>query len=81
GSAGPARTGRRPWRGRSCGATAFVRAFDRAARLQTGLAGRGYDGTLRVLVPDVRVDRRFLAATAALLATVVALTRMLEGLL
>ncbi|MEU7569018.1 cobalt ECF transporter T component CbiQ [Streptomyces fradiae] len=62
-------------------ATAFVRAFDRAARLQTGLAGRGYDGTLRVLVPGARVDRRFLAATAALLAAVVALTLVLEGAL
>lgn len=60
------------------GATAFVRAFDRAARLQAGLAGRGYDGTLRVLVPDARVDRRFLAATAALLAALVALTLVLE---
>ncbi|MFG3496611.1 cobalt ECF transporter T component CbiQ [Streptomyces sp. NPDC047886] len=63
------------------GATAFVRAFDRAARLQTGLAGRGYDGTLRVLVPEARVDRRFLAATAALLAGVVAGTLVLERLL
>ncbi|MER7112029.1 cobalt ECF transporter T component CbiQ [Streptomyces sp. NPDC000229] len=63
------------------GATAFVRAFDRAARLQTGLAGRGYDGTLRVLVPHVAVSRRFLGATAALLAGLVALTFVLERLL
>ncbi|WP_424211674.1 cobalt ECF transporter T component CbiQ [Streptomyces sp. BI20] len=47
-------------------ATAFVRAFDRAARLQVGLAGRGYDGTLRVLVPESRVSWRFLAATVVL---------------
>lgn len=72
-------TGRAAWRSAAgLGATAFVRAFDRAARLQTGLAGRGYDGTLRVLVPEARVDRRFLAATAALLAAVVALTLVLE---
>ncbi|OKK03626.1 cobalt transporter [Streptomyces sp. CB03234] len=63
------------------GATAFVRAFDRAARLQTGLAGRGYDGTLRVLVPQVAVSGRFLGASAALLAGLVALTLVLERFL
>ncbi|MFJ6632849.1 cobalt ECF transporter T component CbiQ [Streptomyces sp. NPDC091376] len=60
------------------GATAFVRAFDRAQRLHTGLAGRGYDGTLRVLVPRATVSARFLAATAGLLAGIVALTFVLE---
>ncbi|MCX4511002.1 MULTISPECIES: cobalt ECF transporter T component CbiQ [Streptomyces] len=60
------------------GATAFVRAFDRAQRLHTGLAGRGYDGTLRVLVPQATVSARFLAATAGLLAGIVALTFVLE---
>jgi cobalt/nickel transport system permease protein len=60
------------------GATAFVRAFDRAARLQDGLAGRGYDGTLRVLVPEARVSVRFTAVSVALLATVAALTFVLE---
>ncbi|WP_351224616.1 cobalt ECF transporter T component CbiQ [Streptomyces sp. NPDC002133] len=60
------------------GATAFVRAFDRAQRLQTGLAGRGYDGTLRVLVPQASVSARFLAATGGLLAGIVALTLVLE---
>ncbi|MFE0096174.1 cobalt ECF transporter T component CbiQ [Streptomyces sp. NPDC059015] len=59
-------------------ATAFVRAFDRAQRLQAGLAGRGYDGTLRVLVPPSTVSARFLAATAGLLAGIVALTLVLE---
>ncbi|MET9802258.1 cobalt ECF transporter T component CbiQ [Streptomyces sp. NPDC006368] len=63
------------------GATAFVRAFDRAARLQTGLAGRGYDGTLRVLVPGAAVDRRFLGLTGALLTGLVALTLVLERFL
>ncbi len=61
------------------GATAFVRAFDRAARLQTGLAGRGYDGTLRVLVPEARVSVRFTMASAALLAAVAALTLVLDS--
>ncbi|MFF7447885.1 MULTISPECIES: cobalt ECF transporter T component CbiQ [unclassified Streptomyces] len=60
------------------GATAFVRAFSRAARLQDGLAGRGYDGTLRVLVPEARVSVRFTAASVALLVAVAALTLVLE---
>ncbi|MEU0303313.1 cobalt ECF transporter T component CbiQ [Streptomyces sp. NPDC006175] len=60
------------------GATAFVRAFDRAARLQAGLAGRGYDGTLRVLVPDARVSGRFVAMSITLLAALAALTFVLE---
>ncbi|MFJ7987352.1 cobalt ECF transporter T component CbiQ [Streptomyces sp. NPDC096351] len=63
------------------GATAFVRAFDRAQRLQSGLAGRGYDGTLRVLVPARAVSRPFLAATGGLLAALVAVTLVLERLL
>ncbi|MEU1055026.1 cobalt ECF transporter T component CbiQ [Streptomyces sp. NPDC005876] len=61
------------------GATAFVRAFDRAVRLQAGLAGRGYDGTLRVLVPEARVSVRFTAASLALLCALAALTHVLEG--
>lgn len=63
------------------GATAFVRAFDRASRLQAGLAGRGYDGTLRVLVPEARVSRRFVAASAVLLLALAALTLVLERFL
>ncbi|MDQ0579496.1 cobalt ECF transporter T component CbiQ [Streptomyces rishiriensis] len=63
------------------GATAFVRAFDRAARLQDGLAGRGYDGTLRVLVPEARFSVRFAAASAALFAALVALTFVLRSVL
>lgn len=60
------------------GATAFVRAFDRAAKLQAGLAGRGYDGTLRVLVPEARVSPRFVAVSVAVLATLSVLTLALE---
>lgn len=63
------------------GATAFVRAFDRASRLQAGLAGRGYDGTLRVLVPEARISRRFLTASAVLLTGLAVLTLVLERLL
>lgn len=65
----------------SLGATTFVRAFDRAQRLQSGLAGRGYDGTLRVLVPGCVLSRRFLAATGALLVGLVVLTLVLERFL
>ncbi|MFF2727933.1 cobalt ECF transporter T component CbiQ [Streptomyces sp. NPDC058008] len=60
------------------GATAFIRAFDRAARLQSGLAGRGYDGTLRVLVPEARVSVRFVAVSLTLLVALTALTFALE---
>lgn len=63
------------------GAAAFVKAFDQAGRLQRGLAGRGYDGTLRVLPPDNRVSGRFVLASLALLATIAALTHVLERLL
>ncbi|WP_330332749.1 cobalt ECF transporter T component CbiQ [Streptomyces sp. NBC_00536] len=59
-------------------ATAFVRAFDRASRLQSGLAGRGYDGTLRVLVPRSTLSWRFLAASGALLAALTAATLTLK---
>ncbi|MEV7519872.1 cobalt ECF transporter T component CbiQ [Streptomyces sp. NPDC091371] len=61
-------------------ATSFVRAFDRAGRLQAGLAGRGYDGTLRVLVPQTTLSWRFLAWSAALLAALVAVTLVLKEL-
>ncbi|MFD7555663.1 MULTISPECIES: cobalt ECF transporter T component CbiQ [unclassified Streptomyces] len=61
-------------------ATSFVRAFDRAARLQSGLAGRGYDGSLRVLVPEAALSWRFLAASAALLSALVAVTLVLKEL-
>ncbi|MGW6688497.1 cobalt ECF transporter T component CbiQ [Streptomyces sp. NPDC054961] len=61
-------------------ATSFVRAFDRAAKLQAGLAGRGYDGALRVLVPESALSWRFLAGTAGLLAALITLTLTLKGL-
>ncbi|WP_411101784.1 cobalt ECF transporter T component CbiQ [Streptomyces sp. cmx-4-9] len=61
-------------------ATSFVRAFDRAGRLQEGLAGRGYDGALRVLVPEATVSWRFLTATAALLTVLVGTTLAVKEL-
>jgi cobalt/nickel transport system permease protein len=59
---------------RSSGALAaavLTRSWDRARRLQEGLAGRGMDSGLRVL-PEVRPSSRlFLAATVAGLAGIV----------
>jgi cobalt/nickel transport system permease protein len=71
-----ARLGYRSWRTtyRSLagqGAAIFVRAFDRARRLEEGLALRGYDGSLRVRVETLPLSPRFVAATLALLAAVV----------
>ncbi|NJQ01658.1 cobalt ECF transporter T component CbiQ [Streptomyces zingiberis] len=63
------------------GATVFLRAFARAARMQAGLAGRGYDGTLRVLVSGAPVSRPFLAGSLLLLAALAAATLVLERLL
>ncbi|GAA2486543.1 cobalt ECF transporter T component CbiQ [Streptomyces thermolineatus] len=65
----------------SLGATAFVRAFDHAARLQDGLAGRGYAGSLRVLVDDVRICPRFVAASLALVACVTGTALLLGRIL
>ena len=62
---------------RSSGALAaavLTRSWDRARRLQEGLAGRGMETGLRVL-PEVRPSSRlFLAATAAGLAGIVAVS-------
>jgi cobalt/nickel transport system permease protein len=55
----------------------FVGSFDRARRLEQGLALRGYTGSLRVQVEARPVSRPFLAGTAALLTAVVALTLVL----
>ena len=55
----------------------FVGAFDRARRLEQGLALRGYTGSLRVEVAARPVSRPFLLGTVALLATVVSVTLVL----
>ncbi|MFI7382797.1 cobalt ECF transporter T component CbiQ [Streptomyces sp. NPDC049813] len=63
------------------GGVAFVKAFDRAGRMQQGLAGRGYDGTLRVLTADTPVSPRFVAGALGLLTALAVLTYVLERLL
>jgi cobalt/nickel transport system permease protein len=52
----------------------FVGAFDRARRMEQGLALRGEPGALLVQLPVQRLSRRFLAGTAVLLAAVVTLS-------
>lgn len=49
----------------------FVSAFDRARRMEEGLALRGDPGSLRVQLPAQSLSRPFLAATAVLLVAVV----------
>ena len=46
----------------------FVRSWDRARRLEDGLAGRGYEDSLRTLEPGRVRSARFLAASVVLLA-------------
>jgi cobalt/nickel transport system permease protein len=55
----------------------FVSAFDRARRMEQGLALRGEPGSLRVQLPPQRISRRFLAGTGVLLAAVVTLSLVL----
>lgn len=50
----------------------FLGSFDRARRLEQGLALRGYTGSLRVQVDDRPISGPFLVASAALVAAVVA---------
>jgi cobalt/nickel transport system permease protein len=52
----------------------FVGSFDRARRLEQGLALRGYTGSLKVQVEARPVSCPFLGATVALLASVVVAT-------
>jgi cobalt/nickel transport system permease protein len=54
------------------GAAVFVQSFARAHRMQVGLAGRGYDGSLTVLTEHRSVDRRFVAGSVLLVGAVVA---------
>ena len=62
------------------GAAIFVRAFDRARRLEEGLALRGYTGSLRVDVPVRRVSPPFVATSLLILATIVAATLTLRSI-
>jgi cobalt/nickel transport system permease protein len=72
-----ARLGHRTWRttyrcvaGQA--AAVFVAAFDRARRLEDGLALRGYDGALRVVVEHRPVSRAFVAGALLLVGAVAA---------
>ncbi|ODU05639.1 MAG: cobalt ECF transporter T component CbiQ [Pseudonocardia sp. SCN 72-86] len=60
------------------GGAIFVRAFDRARRMEEGLALRGYTGSLTVQVAHRSVSRRFVTATVVLLVGVVASTLLLR---
>ncbi len=60
-------------------AALLPRVLDRAARMQTGLAARGYGGDLRVLSPSVPPCRRFIALTLILDAAIVALVLSASG--
>lgn len=53
-------------------AALLPRVMDRAARMQTGLAARGYGGELRVLSPSVPPSPRFVALTLLLDAGIIA---------
>jgi cobalt/nickel transport system permease protein len=66
---------------RSSGALAaavLTRSFDRARRLQAGLAGRGMETGLRVLPEVLPSSRLFLAATGTGLAGIVAASLVLR---
>jgi cobalt/nickel transport system permease protein len=52
----------------------FVGAFDRARRMEQGLALRGEPGALQVQLPAQRLSRGFLTGTAVLIAAVVTLS-------
>lgn len=51
-------------------AVLFLRSWDRARRMEAGLAGRGYEDALRTLEPARRRSSAFLAASIALLVVI-----------
>ncbi|HEY3337770.1 MAG TPA: cobalt ECF transporter T component CbiQ [Propionicimonas sp.] len=53
-------------------AALFVRSWDHARRLEDGLAGRGYEDSLRTLEPDRVRSAAFLAGSLVLLAALAA---------
>ena len=55
-------------------AALFVRSWDHARRLEAGLAGRGYEDSLRTLEPDRVRSTGFLAGSVALLAALAGLS-------
>lgn len=54
-------------------AAVLVRSWERARRLEDGLAGRGYDGTLPTLARSQAISLRFMLASALVIAAVVGL--------
>jgi len=65
-------TWRRSWRSSGLLAAAVLtRSWDRARRMQEGLAGRGMETGLRVLPEELPSSRLFLACSAAGLAGIV----------
>lgn len=58
----------------------LMRAWEQASRLEGGLAGRGYIDAMRTLDPPRQGSARFLAASVAALAGVVAATLLLARL-
>jgi cobalt/nickel transport system permease protein len=81
-----ARLGYRTWRSaqRSLagqGGAIFVRAFDRARRMEEGLALRGYDGSLRVAVENRDASPLFIALSLLLLAAIVGGTHLTRSVL
>ncbi len=61
-------------------AALFVRSWDHARRLEAGLAGRGYEDSLRTLEPDRRRSATFLAGSLVLLAALATSSLAWEGL-
>ena len=58
----------------------FVRSWDGARRLEDGLAGRGYEDSLRTLEPGRVRSARFLAASIVLLIGIIGATLAWEVL-
>lgn len=63
------------------GGAIFVRAFDRAHRMEEGLALRGYDGSLRVAVENRDASPIFIALSLLTLAAVIGGTYLTRSLL
>ncbi|RAY11245.1 cobalt ECF transporter T component CbiQ [Actinomadura craniellae] len=62
------------------GSAIFIRSFDRARRLEVGLAGRGYTGDLTVAVREIPLATRFLALAPIPALLALAATLTLDGL-
>lgn len=58
----------------------LLRSWERARRLEEGLAGRGYTTSLRTLDPPLRASGRFLVAAVALLAVILAASVAISAL-